>query len=486
MKDSIDTTLADQMDLFRRLGHRCVDEIAEYLEGIRKAPVFRPMSREDRIAILDERLDDAPADIDGLVDVVRDRVFSHPMGNGHPRFFGWVNSPPAAVGILAEFLAAAVNPSCAGGDHAAVYVEHAAVRWLMELIGFPTENSMGILTSGGSTASLTCLAAARMWGAEREGWDVRKEGLQGRHPPFALYVSDQGHSCLHKSAELLGLGGDSVRVVPTDSEFRMDVVELRRAIDADRRRGIMPLAVAATAGTVNTGAVDPLEAIADLCSSERLWLHVDGAYGAVGRLDNSAASMFTGLERADSIAVDPHKWLSVPIECGCAMVRDAQLLRRAFSLVPPYLQTNEDNDPTLFPWFSEYGFQQTRGFRALKLWMVLQSVGKRGLQSRIARHNRLARYLASLLREAADFELMAEPTLSIVCFRHLPAGIEDAGEIDRLNREICTDVQANGRVFLTSTLLRERFALRACIVHDATTEGDVAAILEAIRHAARV
>ena len=344
------------------------------------------------------------------------------MGNGHPRFFGWVNSPPAPVGIVADFLAAALDPSCAGGDHAAIYVERAAVRWLMELVGFPVEGSMGLLVSGGSTASLTCLAAARHRAAAADGWDVRARGLRGAPAPLVLYLSEEGHSCMRKAAEVLGLGRDAVRTVPVDGDLRMDVGALRAAIARDRAAGRRPFCVAASAGTVNTGAIDPLDEVATLCQAEGLWFHVDGAYGAIGVADPALAARYAGLGRADSLALDPHKWLSVPVECGCALVRDGRLLRDTWSLVPPYLRTEEGKGFGGLPWYSEYGFQQTRGFRALKLWMILQHLGRTGVAALVRRHVALARRLAAAVDAAPDLERVAPVELSVVCFRYAPPG----------------------------------------------------------------
>jgi glutamate/tyrosine decarboxylase-like PLP-dependent enzyme len=440
------------------------------------------MPAEAREGLLAQPLPDrgrAPAD---LLELVRDQVFAHPMGNGHPRFFGWVNSPPFPVGVLAELLAAALDPSCAGGDHAATYLERCAVRWLMELVGFPTEGSMGLLVSGGSMASLTALAAARHRAVADDGGDVRQDGLQDRPAPLVLYMSEEGHTCIRKAAELLGLGRTNVRTIPVDADRRMEVSALRSAISSDRRAGRRPFCVVASAGTVSTGAIDPLDQLADLCAAERLWLHVDGAYGAMGILDPAAAATYAGLGRADSLALDPHKWLSVPVECGAVLVRDETNLRAAFSLVPPYLWTEEGRGFGGLPWYSEYGFQQTRGFRALKLWMVLAHLGREGLAAHVSRHNALARHLAALVDATPDLELAAPPALSIVCFRYLPAGWP-AGDprLDDLNRAVMQAVQAGGEAFLTNAVLDEVFVLRACILHHATTEEDLVALVDVVR-----
>lgn len=473
--------LALDAEAFRRLGYRAVDLAAEHLAGLPGRPVFAPMSSAERAALLDQALPERGTMPDAILDRVRDLVLAHPMGNGHPRFFGWVNSPPAPIATLAELLAATMNPSCAGGDHAAIYLERCAVRWLMELVGFPAEGSMGLLASGGSMASLTCLVAARHRAATADGWNVRADGVLGQ-PPFTLYLSAEGHTALRKSAELLGLGAAAVRTVPVDADFRMDVAALRAAIAADRRAGHRPFCVVASAGTVSTGAIDPLDALADICADEGLWLHVDGAYGTVGVLDPAVTAHFAGLARADSLALDPHKWLSVPVECGCALVRDGELLRDAFSLVPPYLRTEEGKGFGGLPWYAEYGFQQSRGFRALKLWMTLLHAGREGVAWQVARHNALARRLAGLVDAAPDLERMAPVPLSIVCFRYVPDPFRGQDDLlDTLNKRIMEEIQAGGEAFLTQAVLHGRFALRACVLHHGTVEADIDALVRIVR-----
>ncbi|HEY4388781.1 MAG TPA: pyridoxal-dependent decarboxylase, partial [Ktedonobacteraceae bacterium] len=400
MSDTTDLTLSDDLETFRRLGHLAVDMATNHLAQIRQKPVFLPMTPDEREELQQATLTQEGIPPEELLTYIQNKIFTHPMGNGHPRFFGWVNSPPAALGVIADFLASTLNPSCAGGDHAAIYLEYSVVRWLMELSGFPDEGSMGLLVSGASMATLTCLAVARFWAAKEAGRNVREQGLQAQDRQLVLYLSEEGHGCIRKAVEMLGLGSNALHVIPTDSAFRIDIVALHAAIRADREAGRHPFCVAASAGTVNTGAIDPFNALADVCAEEKLWLHIDGAYGAIGKLDPQVAPLFAGLERAQSLAVDPHKWLSVPVECGCAIVRDKQLMRETFSLVPPYLQEEAGKGFANLPWFSEYGFQQTRGFRALKVWIVLQSTGRQGLSERIRRHNALAQHLASLIDAA--------------------------------------------------------------------------------------
>jgi aromatic-L-amino-acid/L-tryptophan decarboxylase len=469
---------------FRRLAYRAVELVVAHLDGMRERPVYRPMTTAERERMMTGALPDEGESPETIMRRLEACVLPHPMGNGHPRFFGWVNSPPAPVGVLADFLAAAFNPSCAGGDHAAVYVERAAVRWLMELVGFPTSGSMGLLVSGGSAASLVAIAAARHRAAARHGWNVRDEGLQRTRPRLRLYVSEEGHSCLRKAAEILGLGSASVRVLPVDDAFRMDVGALQAAVRADREAGQAPFCVAASAGTVGTGAIDALADIADVCEREGLWLHVDGAYGAIGVVDPALAGRYAGLDRADSLVLDPHKWLSVPVECGAILVRDGPLLRDTFSLVPPYLRTEEGKGFGGQPWLSEYGIQQTRGFRALKLWMVLQHLGRRGVARQVAQHVALARRLAAAVDAAPELERLAPVELSIVCFRYVPAAQRgDEAALDALNKRLMEHLQTEGEVFVTNTTVRGRFALRACILHYATLETDVDALVAAVRRA---
>ena len=470
-------------DEFRRLGYRIVDMAAEYLRDLPHKPVFQRMEESERLALLNMPLPDGGLPAEDLLEFLSHQIEPHPMGNGHPRFFGWVNSPPAPIAVLTEVLAAVMNPSCAGGDHAAIYLEHCVTRWLMQLIGFPQEHSFGLLVSGGSMASLTALAAARHKKFSELGIDVRSRGVAARR--VRLYLSTQGHSCIQKSVELLGLGSDCLRWVEVDDDYRIRLDDLASAIQEDLAQGLVPFCIVGNAGTVNSGAIDELDGLADTARRFGLWFHVDGAYGAVGKLDPRAAPFFRGLEHADSISLDPHKWLSVPVECGCVLVRDGQLLRETFSLVPPYLRTETGKGIGNLPWFSEYGFQQSRGFRALKLWTTLAHTGRAALSNQIARQNSLARYLEARVEKLAGLELCSRGNLSVVCFRCRPIMIGgDEAALDALNKAVMERMQSEGAAFLTGALLRGRFVLRACILHYGTGERDIDIMLEAVQQAA--
>jgi aromatic-L-amino-acid decarboxylase len=488
--------LAMSPDEFRRLGHQLIDRTADALAHIADYPVYQRVPPPTRDQLLALPLPDHGIAPEELLAFFRDRIQPYPLGNGHPRFFGWVNSPPSHAGVLAALLEAAFNTSAAGGDQAAIYLERAVTRWLMQLTGFPlagspepggsseTTDSFGLLVSGTSMATLTALAAARFRATKRLGVDIRKTGLP-KNPRLTLYATSEAHSCVTKSVEMLGLGSDAIRKVPTDSAHRMDVAALRQLIAADLTAGLSPFCVVANAGTVSTGAIDPLDAIADVCAEHDLWLHVDGAYGVVGILDPSKRDLYRGLDRTDSLALDPHKWLSVPIECGCVLVRDQQNLRDTFSIAPPYLRTDPGKGVGGLPWYSEYGFQQTRGFRALRCWATIASAGRDGLAESITRHNTLALWLADQISAAPDLELSAPVTLSIVCFRYIPPGSQHSpDQLDALNKSIMEAVQISGDAFLTSTVVNGRFVLRACILHYATMQSDVAALLAAVRKAA--
>lgn len=467
---------------FRLLGYQAVDMAAKYFSELAQGPVYHRMQESERQALLNMPMPAAPLEPSEILQFIEEQILPHPMGNGHPRFFGWVNSPPAMLAVITEILAAAMNPSCAGGDHAAIYLEHCVMRWLLEIVGFPRSGSTALLVSGGSAASLTALAAARHKALGELGVDARKQGVFGNYPRLRLYASTEVHSCIQKSVELLGLGSDCIRRIVVDQDFRISLDGLRQAIQEDRQQGWDPFCIVASAGSVQTGAIDPLEDLAIFAEGSHLWLHVDGAYGAAAMLDPNSRPLFKGIERADSIALDPHKWLSVPVECGCVLVRDGALLRDAFSLVPAYVRTEPGKGIGNLPWFAEYGMQQTRGFRALKLWVTLAGSGTTGLANQIARQIALARYLERKVESSPAFELRSRGPLSVVCFRYVPpeiAGDEDA--LDALNKQIMEHMQAAGDAFVTSATLAGRFVLRACILHYDTVEQDVDAMLQAVR-----
>ncbi len=458
----------------KRFGYQVIDEVTEYLSAVRERPVWKPMPDEVRETIRVQQLPEQGYPFEDTLAFLRETILPYPQGNGHPAFAGWINSAPAHAGVLIKPLAAAMNPNCGIGDHAGQALERRTAEWVMELCGFPIAGSVGVFVSGGSEANFTCLQAARYWAAQADGWDVRKEGMQGSHPPYVLYQSDQGHFSIRRSVEAMGLGSDAIHIVPSTPTYQMDVDRLYHRIRQDLDAGQRPFCVAATAGTVETGAIDALEELADLCEEQDIWLHVDGAYGAFGVLDERVAPLYEGMDRVDSLATDQHKWLSVPIDCGCALVRHSSLLRDTFRLTPEGQDEHE-------VWMSEYTLQRTRRFRALDVWAVVRTAGRAGLTRAIAGNNDMARLLACIVKAEPDLELVSAGPLSIVRFRYAPPALyDDPRALDWLNKELALEVQRRGKALLTSTRFQGKETLRACIVNYMTGAGDILTIVEEV------
>jgi aromatic-L-amino-acid/L-tryptophan decarboxylase len=467
---------------FRALGHRLVDTLASYLDKLPLEPVYRPLPAEVRQELEEMSI---PAEGTAPEEVIQGflrLVLPYGRGQNHPCFAAFVDPAATKLSMLAAFASAVTNTSGSGGNYSAIYVERAVVRWLMELIGFPQDGSDGVLLGGGSDANRHCLEVARYWGARANGWDIRTEGLHG-HPQLTMYMSAEGHSCLEKAAFTLGLGAP--RKVMAGADFRMDLADLRAAVASDRRAGRRPFLVAANAGSVKTGAIDPLGDLAEFCRQEGLWLHVDGAYGGFGALDPRLAHWYAGIERADSVALDPHKWLAVAIGCSCAIVRQGELLQDTYKLIPSYLSLPPGQGFAGEVWYSHRSAEQTRDSgRALKTLWNLQQAGKTGLVNHVRRHIDLARYLEEVIEASPDLELLAAGPLTAVCFRYVPPSLRgDDQSLNLLNQAIMDDLQVGGRVFLAGTDIGGRFALRSCALHYALDEGHVQAIVDAARDA---
>jgi aromatic-L-amino-acid/L-tryptophan decarboxylase len=465
---------------FRRAAHGLVDGVADHLAELPSRPVWQPMPESLRTRLLDMPLPDDPAALEELVATTLGDVLPYAMGNGHPAFFGWVNPPPSLAGVMTSLAAAAMNPSVVSGDHADVHLERTVVRWLAELVGFPHEPGAGLLSSGGSTATLVCLAGARQRALAAAGHDVRRNGLAGAPRPIA-YVPAEAHSCIRRAWELLGLGSEAIREVPLEAG-RLDGSALRASIAADRERGAVPTLLVGSAGTVNTGAIDPLEALADVAAGEGLWFHVDGAYGAFGVLDPAISERYLGMERADSLVLDPHKWLGVPVDAGCALFRRGDDVRDAFTLIPPYLRQDTGGDHV--GTFAEYGPEQTRPFRALKTWATIAARGRAGIVAQVTRANALARELAAMVEQEPELEPAAEPETSIVAFRARPADCPP-DRVEEVNRALPDAIQARGRAFVTGTVFDGHETLRACILHPETTSEHLAILVDEVLTTAR-
>jgi glutamate/tyrosine decarboxylase-like PLP-dependent enzyme len=450
----------EDWNALRSLGHRMVDDMLTWLENVREREVWQPVPAELK-ARLQQPLPREGEPAEAIYEDFRANILPYPMGNVHPRFWSWVMGNGTALGMLAEMLAAGFNPNMGGGEHAGIYVERQVIDWTKQMLGFPLEAS-GLLVSGGSMANLVALTVARNVQA---GFDVRRTGLQGCRQPLIFYASSEAHSSIQKAVELIGLGAENLRLLPVDDGFRMDVDALQAAIAADRAAGLQPACVIANACTVNSGAIDPLGTLADLAAAEGLWFHVDGAIGALAALAPDLRPKLAGMERADSVSLDFHKWLYVQFEAGCVLVRDETAHRRAFSLTPEYLQSHGDRGVAAGArWPSEYGVQLSRNFRALKIWMSLREHGVEKYGRLISQNARQARYLAALVEATPGLELVAPVDLNIVCFRFNPGSLADAA-LNALNQEILLRLHESGVAAPSYTTLRGRYTLRVAITN---------------------
>ena len=455
---------------FRALAHRVVELAAGLLAELPGARAFPETSGAEVSAAFDAPLPEdglGPAALDALARVI---ALSRPPG---PRFFGYVLGSGEPVAALADLLASVLNQNVTAwrSAPAAVTIERVVVRWLAEAVGCP--GFVGSLTGGGSSANLMALAMAREARAPANADGVRPGGV--------VYASSEVHMSIPRAAALLGLGHAGVQEVPVDGSFRMDVTALERAIRADVSAGRRPIAVVASAGTVSTGAVDPLGPIAEVARRHGLWMHVDGAYGALAAL--AVPEVFAGMERADSVSLDAHKWLYQPLDCGCLLYRDAGAARTAFSHTGDYTRSLLEDPVERFAFFEESP-ELSRRFRALKPWLSLRYHGVRAYRESIRTDLALAQRLAAAVDARPELERLAPVPLSAVCFRHRGSGRQRDAELDRLNQDLLLRVVRRGRVYLSNATVRGRFALRACLVNHRSTESDVDAILTEVLAAA--
>lgn len=454
----------DDWEATRAIAHRMVDEAVEHLAQVRERPVWTPMP-EDVRARLQTGLPEDPAPLDEVYGEYRENVAAYPMGNVHPRFWGWYMGASNFTGALGDFLAAVEGSNLGGGNTGAAQVEQQVVDWLKEIAGFP-KTASGTLTSGGSMANLVAHTVIRNLAA---GYDVRKEGIAGLKKPLRFYASDQVHSCHQKALETLGLGAKALVEVASDDSQRMRLDALAKAIAEDRANGLQPACVIGTAGTTNTGAIDDLTAIADLCEREGLWFHVDGCIGGVLRLAPDHAHLVAGIERAGSVAIDPHKWLHTPFEAGAVQIKDPEAHFATFEMHGPYLQLQE-RGMIAGKFLADYGLELSRGFRALKIWMAFKEQGAAKFGRLIAKDIALARYLEEKVKEHPLLELFAPVDLNIVCFRHV-ARDEDASKA--LNTEIMLRLQERGLAVPSDTTVQGKHGLRCAFNNHRTRRGDI-------------
>ena len=474
-------------DEFKKAGHSLIDAIAKFYEDIRQGPVTTGESPGQIQEIIGKDiLPQHGSHVQGIIDKTTDLLFKHSLFNGHPKFFGYITSSPTQVGALADLLAAAVNPNVGANilSPMATAIEKQTIKWLAEFIGV-SNNYGGVLVSGGNMANLTAFLAARTAKAPK---NLKEEGLKNIEHEMVFYCSKATHTWIEKAAVLFGHGTKAIRWIPTDATNKMNIQVLKQTINDDLREGKKPFLIIANAGDVSTGVVDDLSAIAAVCKSHDLWFHIDGAYGIPAAVVPGYEKLFIGMEEADSIAIDPHKWLYAPLEAGCTLVKNPQHLVDTYSAHPVYYNFDSSGTETATN-FYEYGFQNSRGFRALKVWMALQQVGKNGYIQSIKEDIELAKFLYEEAGNHPELEAVTQ-NLSITTLRYNPKGYTDnnAGNDDylnSLNENLLNSLQQGGEVFLSNAVIENKYCLRACIVNFRTTKKDIQEVIKVIAREGR-
>jgi len=449
--------------------------ISGYFESVDDKKVFAGKTPGEVLALFDESLPEKGSNMDQVLEGVRQKVFNSITNSAGPRYFGYITGGGNQAAVLAEMIKAALNQNNLKwhSSPASTELEKLVMRWVAEFIGYPT-SSAGVLLSGGSVANFNCLAVARKI---KSPVDVAEQGLYNS-PPQTVYVSAEGHSSFDKAVDMLGIGKKYLRKVPVDEALQIDVQKLDDAIRKDKQEGFHPICAIAVAGTTNTGAVDNLHAVADVCERYNLWYHVDAAYGGPAAAVPQTADLFDGIERADSVVINPHKWMYVPFEAGGVLVKNPDHLRATFSTIPDYLKSDASTGSRTD--LMEYNLPLTKEFKALKVWMTLKTYGAQKLRENIARDIQKAGRLVEIIEENDKLEVMAPAPLSIVCFRYFNRQLS-AQELDRLNNRIIEQVEQDGRIFLTGTKIKGHTALRVCFINHRTTFEDVKLITDVVK-----
>lgn len=463
----------DDWEDVKALGQRMVGDIVNYLQHIADEPVWRKPGDEMK-EFLTKELNLQGQDLEAIYTHFKQHIQPFPKGNIHPRFWSWVQGTGSLTAVFADMLASTMNSNVAIGDHAALYVEGQVIDWCKSMLGFP-KGASGILLSGGSMANITGLMVAR------NNFDPRmcKEGIQVTGKPMVFYASEATHSCQQRAAEVMGLGSDSMRKVPVDESYKMRTEVLKDMIEADLLAGKAPFAVVANAGTVNTGAIDPLDEIEKICREYNLWFHVDGAFGALAKLIPEYEQQLKAIERADSLAFDLHKWMYLPYEIGCLLVKDKSRHRASFALQPDYLSSHERGlaagpDP-----ISNYGMELSRGFKALKAWFCFQEHGLEKYKKLIRQNIAQCKYLEEIIRNTPSLELMAPVELNIVCFRYVVPGLDTAA-LNALNKEILMCLHEQAVATPSYTFIKNNYAIRVANVNHRSKKSDFDALVAGV------
>jgi len=471
--------LALPAEQIRSLARAAAEVVASYYDTLPSRPVLGPVTSQEIRAALREPLPRDPTDFAALLAVFENVVLRYSRHSGHPRFFGFIASPGTPVASIGQMLAAALNTNVTSwrSAPAATEMEHLTIDWLKEMLGYPPD-AAGLFVSGGSMANFAGLAAARSAKCPQ----AVRQGVAAAGRRLRVYVSEEAHQSMRKAAGMLGMGEENVRLVATDGRLRMDVKDLDRVVAADLAAGHLPTCVSASLGTTPSGAVDPIGEIAAVARRYGLWLHVDAAYGAFAALAPSCRPFFEHIAEADSVTLDPHKWLYLPIGCGCILYKDPAAARAAFSHDAEYLRVIGRERDEAFP-FWDYGPELSRPFRALDVWLMLKFAGARLLGEAIESNIARAKYFERLVEASDDFEMLAPVELSVFCFRYAPPGF--TGDLDALNQRIMLDLQKEGSSYLSNARIRGRFALRGCVLNYRTTDRDMEILLDDVRRAAQ-
>jgi len=467
---SLDPQSSAEWDKFRSQAHHMLDDMLQYMQELRQRPVWQPIPDVLRQQFR-EPLPHHPTDLAGLHATFMQSILPYAAGNAHPGFMGWVHGGGTPVGMLAEMLAAGLNANLGGRDQVPIEVEKQVLQWVTEIFGFP-RNASGIFVSGTSMANFIGVLVAR---TKALGPAVRQQGLEGRS--LVGYTSAAAHGSVVQAMELSGLGADALRRIPVNNEFQMDLAALESAIEQDVMKGLSPFLIIASAGTVDTGSVDDLDRLADIAARHKLWLHVDGAFGALAMLNPELAPLFYGIQRADSIAFDFHKWGQVPYSAGFILVRDAQAHLDTFASTANYLKRENIGMSAGSPWPCDFGPDLSRGFMALKTWFTLKTYGADKLGDMIGNTCQLAQYLRQRIQAAPELELLAPVALNIVCFRYR---CSDNNKVDRINTQIVTGLHESGITAPSSTTIHGQFAIRAAIVNHRTERQDIDALVDGV------
>lgn len=456
------------------LGCRMVVDMVNYLEGVRERPVWQPIPNTVK-EFFTKPIPTDPEGVDKTYQDFLEKILPYPTGNIHPRFWGWVIGTGTPLGMLAEMLAAGMNPNVGGFDHVANHVETQVINWFKEIMGFPSKAS-GLLVSGGSMANFVGLTVARNIMA---GYDVRKEGLQAAPQKMTIYSSEETHLSNQKAVEILGLGGDAFRKIPVNEEFQIDIESLKTCISKDRENDYRPICIIGNAGTVNTGAFDDLDALANICDQENMWFHIDGAFGALAVLSPKIKSLVSGMNRADSLAFDLHKWMYMPYEVGCTLIRKEEDHKKTFSETEDYVADHSRGIAGGERWYMNYGVQMSRGFRALKVWMGIKEQGIKKYGRLIQQNVEQAQYLEKLIQLSAELEILAPVSLNIVCFRFVTDRLDNSS-LNNINKEILIRLHESGVAAPSYTMIDNMYSLRVAITNHRSRREDFDVLVKAV------